>query len=174
MASLPLSQILAERSSETCDRTPRRSHPPLSGGRPRRSASIAQDRPVLGRAALPPAGPDFVSFSCSRPMSRSIGQPLANDTTQCTGCTLYIIHPERNPLVVAEIELREITLQVLLADVMIDTVYTALKDREVAFNGISPDSPDGLGRQDQKPRKRRPNCRFLFSPVASVTTRLPN
>ena len=37
---------------------------------------------------------------------------------------------------------------------------------------INPDSPDGLSRQDRKPRKRRPNCRFLLSPVASVRGRL--
>jgi len=31
-----------------------------------------------------------------------------------------------------------------------------------------PDSPDGLGRQDQRPRKHWQNCQFLPSPVGSV------
>jgi hypothetical protein len=37
---------------------------------------------------------------------------------------------------VAEIELRQIPLQVGLADVLIDPIEAALQDREVAFDGI--------------------------------------
>src|SRR3954447_9460178 len=39
-------------------------------------------------------------------------------------------------------------------------------------NPIIPDSPDGLGRQDQRPRKHWQNCQFLLSPVGSVRIRL--
>src|SRR3954468_13643273 len=41
------------------------------------------------------------------------------------------------------------------------------------ITSLIPDSPDGLSRQDQRPRKRWQNCRFLLSPVGSVRTRLP-
>src|SRR6478736_168337 len=126
----------AARSSETRDRTPRRSRPPLFGGRPRRSASIAQDRPALGCSALRPAGLNFVSFSCFRPMSRSICQPLANNAAKRASGALYIINTKRNPLVVSEIKLRKIPLQMFLADVMIDTVNSALQDREISFDGV--------------------------------------
>ena len=37
---------------------------------------------------------------------------------------------------------------------------------------LIPDSPDGLGRQDRRPRKRWRNCQFLLSPVGSVGIRL--
>jgi len=40
--------------------------------------------------------------------------------------------------------------------------------------GFNPDSPDGLGRQDRRPRQRWQNCRFLLSPAGSVMTRLPD
>src|SRR5215213_6097006 len=33
---------------------------------------------------------------------------------------------------------------------------------------LSPDSPDRLGRQARKPRKRWVNCRFVLSPVGSA------
>ena len=33
---------------------------------------------------------------------------------------------------------------------------------------LTPDSPDGLGRQDRRPRKCWKNCQFLLSPVGSV------
>src|SRR4051794_27317804 len=82
-----------------------RSRPPLSGGQPRRSASIAQDRLALGRAALRLAGSACGSFSCSRPISRSIGQSLANDTAQRAASPFNIVNAERDPLVVTEVEL---------------------------------------------------------------------
>jgi hypothetical protein len=42
----------------------------------------------------------------------------------------------------------------------------------VRYRGVvNPDSPDGLGRQDRRPRKRWRNCRFLLSPVGSVRIR---
>ena len=40
--------------------------------------------------------------------------------------------------------------------------------------GVGPDSPDGLSRQDRRPRKRWRNYGFLLSPVGSVMNRLPD
>ena len=39
---------------------------------------------------------------------------------------------------------------------------------------ITPDSLDGLGRQDRRPRKRWANCRFVLSPVGSVRIQPPD
>jgi hypothetical protein len=69
-------------------------------------------------------------------MSRSIDQPLANDAAQRAIGALDIINPQWDPLVVAEIELGKILLQMLLADVVIDTIDVALQDREIALDGI--------------------------------------
>jgi hypothetical protein len=58
------------------------------------------------------------------------------------------------------------------------TCDMASRDRSVAYGSscvgsvFSPDSPDGLGWQDRKPRKRWGNRPFLLSPVASARTRL--
>jgi hypothetical protein len=70
-------------------------------------------------------------------MSRLIGQSLPNDAAQRAGRTLYIVHTQRDPLVVAEIELSKIPLQVFLADVMIDAIDAPLQDREISFDGVS-------------------------------------
>src|SRR3954464_13007590 len=43
---------------------------------------------------------------------------------------------------------------------------------QTAAAALIPDSPDGLGRQDRRPRKRWRNCQFLLSPVGSVGIRL--
>ena len=47
-----------------------------------------------------------------------------------------IVKAERDPIVIAKIELAEIPLQVFLADVMIDAVDAALEDREIALNSV--------------------------------------
>ena len=69
-------------------------------------------------------------------MSCSICQPLANNAAERASGALYIINTKRNPLVVSEIKLRKIPLQMFLADVMIDTVNSALQDREISFDGV--------------------------------------
>ena len=48
----------------------------------------------------------------------SIGQPLADDTLGEFGRALAIVYAKRSAVVMAEIKLREITLQVRFADVM--------------------------------------------------------
>jgi hypothetical protein len=67
----------------------------------------------------------------------SIGQSLADRATDRLGCPVCIIDAERDPLVVAEIELGEISFQVFCADVMIGTADAALEDREVALDDVS-------------------------------------
>ena len=105
-----------EQSFQTRAGTPRRFRPPQSLGRYRRSVLTAQDRPVLERPALRPA---FASFSCSRPISRLVSQPLADDAAQCTTSALYVINAKRDPFVVSEIKLGKVALQVLFANVVV-------------------------------------------------------
>jgi hypothetical protein len=71
------------------------------------------------------------------PMSRSISKPFADAAAQCPIGTLKIIDSERDAIGIPEIELGEIAMQVLLADVLIDAIDPALKDREEVFRGIS-------------------------------------
>ena len=42
------------------------------------------------------------------------------------------------------------------------------------YKNFNPDSPDRLGRQDQRLRKRWANCRSVLSPVGSVRIQPPD
>jgi hypothetical protein len=52
-------------------------------------------------------------------ISRSIGQSFAREALQSAIGALYIVHPERDPIAVPEIEFGEIAMQMCLADVVI-------------------------------------------------------
>jgi hypothetical protein len=69
-------------------------------------------------------------------MSRSIGEPLAYDTTDRAFSALDIIDAESDPVVMPEIELSEIAVKVLLADVLVGSIDAALKDGKEIFCGI--------------------------------------
>ena len=56
---------------------------------------------------------------------------------------LGIVHAERDAVVVAEIKLRKIAVQVLLAAVLIDAAHAALEDREIVFNRVGVDRRRG-------------------------------
>src|SRR4051794_22826362 len=123
------------RSSQMRAERLRRSRPPLSRERFRRSVSTAPGHPVLGLAALRRAFA-WSLLSCFRPMSRSIGEALPNDASQHAIGALYVINTKRDPLVVAEIELREIPFQMLFADVVVHADDAALQDREITLHGV--------------------------------------
>ena len=61
-------------------------------------------------------------------MRQPIGKPLANDAAKSASRALDIVDAERDPLIVPKIELREISLQVLLADMVVHTIDAALED----------------------------------------------
>ena len=69
-------------------------------------------------------------------MSRSIGQPLADDAFEDLVGTLDVVDSERDSLIVAEVEFGEVTVQMFLAHVLINTVDAALEDREVPLRSI--------------------------------------
>jgi hypothetical protein len=70
-------------------------------------------------------------------ISRSISEPLADDATNRTLRPLNIINSKRDPIVVPKIKFGEITMQMFLADVLIDAIDPALEDREVSLGGVS-------------------------------------
>src|SRR5262249_49596600 len=68
--------------------------------------------------------------------SSLIGQPLAANANSGAREASIIVNPERSSLVVAEIELGEIALQMLLADVMVDPGDATLQNREVVLDCV--------------------------------------
>ena len=65
-----------------------------------------------------------------------VGQPLSHDTRNCFNRALSVSYLQRPPLVISEIELRKITLQVLLAHMVIGAGDPPLEDGEVTLNSI--------------------------------------
>jgi hypothetical protein len=70
------------------------------------------------------------------PMSRSIGEPLADNPAQCLVGAFGVVYAERDSAVVSKIKLGEVTMQVFLADMLVNAIDAALEDREVSLGGI--------------------------------------
>jgi hypothetical protein len=70
----------------------------------------------------------------------SISQPLAFDALDRFCSAHSVIHAKRDAVRIAEIELGEIAVTVLLFAMLIDALHAALEDRVVAL--------DGVGRND--------------------------
>jgi hypothetical protein len=89
----------------------------------------------LRRDIRPPG--DF-GDKCCLPFatSCSVGQSPFDGAFHSKLSSHHIVNAQPDPMRVAEIGLREIPLQVGLADVLIDPIEAALQDREVAFDGI--------------------------------------
>src|SRR5208282_220723 len=77
-------------------------------------------------------------------MSCPVFEALADDTLDHTRGTLYVIYAQPNAIAIAEIELRQIAVQMLLATVLVDALHAALEDRVVALNRIGADYPFAL------------------------------
>ena len=77
--------------------------------------------------ALGGGGPD---------VRQPIGQALADAAQHGPHCPLLIFAAQRRTVGVAEIELRQIPLQMLLRAVLVDALHAALEDREEAFNRV--------------------------------------
>ena len=70
------------------------------------------------------------------PISRLIGEPLADDTPKHTVGASLVIDAVGNALIIPEIELREIAVKMFLSTVLIDALHSALEDRKVALDGV--------------------------------------
>ncbi len=78
-----------------------------------------------------------------------VRQTLADDSTQRPICTLFVIDTPRHAVGIAEIELRQIAVQVLLAAMLVHALHAALENAVVAFNRVGADrttSPSGAGK----------------------------
>jgi len=78
-------------------------------------------------------------------VSLPIGEPLSDDACNGAAGSLYVVYAQPDAIGIAEIELREITVQVLFLAMLIDALHAALEDRIVAFNRI------GMDRFDVQP-----------------------
>src|SRR5579885_149466 len=113
---------------------PYRSHPLPAFPRPRRIAPIASDRPASVFAS--PLRFRFGLRQRSSSTSRLIGEPLADHALQQAFGALGIVHAKRDAVVVAEIKLRQIAVQMIVAAMLIDALHAALEHGEEAFDGV--------------------------------------
>jgi hypothetical protein len=65
-----------------------------------------------------------------------IGEPLADDTTKAPLGALYIVNAEPNAVAVSEIALCQISMQVLLAAMLVDAFHAALEHGKEALRGV--------------------------------------
>ena len=68
-----------------------------------------------------------------------IGEALALTTSYCRNGAVFVIVPKRGTVIIAEVKFREITVQMLLATMLVDAAHPAFEDREAAFdrNGVN-------------------------------------
>ncbi len=62
-------------------------------------------------------------------MSRFVGQPASFGALQGKRCALHVIDAEFCAVAVAEVKFRQITMQMLLADMLVDAIDAALQYR---------------------------------------------
>lgn len=75
------------------------------------------------------------------PSSRSIGQSPANNTTKGAFRAIFVFNNEYRSVAVPEIILRQISVQMFFAAMLIDALHAALEDRDEAFDGVGVSSP---------------------------------
>src|SRR4051794_19051219 len=68
-----------------------------------------------------------------------IGQALADHAQQRCISTRRVVHAQSDAVGVAELELREVAVQVLLAAVLVDACHSALEQAERSFDGVGVD-----------------------------------
>src|SRR3954451_16265857 len=68
--------------------------------------------------------------------SRFVGQPATLRALKGKRRTLHVINPELRAVAVAEVEFRQVAMQVRFADVLVYSVHAALQYREETFYGI--------------------------------------
>lgn len=73
-----------------------------------------------------------------------VGEPLTHHTAQQKFRTFGILNTDCRAVAVAEIELREIAMQVLLAAELVHAPHAALEDREIAFDLVSAETVLGI------------------------------
>lgn len=77
-------------------------------------------------------------------MSSPIGETLAAGAADHDGGSRGVVHAQLDAVVVAEGELVEVSLEVLLAAVLINTFHAALEDAKEALDGVGGDIATGI------------------------------
>lgn len=72
-------------------------------------------------------------------MSCPVFEPLAEDAFYGPRGTLHVIYAEPDAIGIAKVELCQITVQMLLLAMLVNTFHAALEDRIIAFHGIGVD-----------------------------------
>lgn len=78
------------------------------------------------------AGP----YLCFPSVSRSVSQPLPDDALQSALGALSVIYSELDAIAMAEIELADISVQMLLRAVLVDTLHSALENAVISLSRI--------------------------------------
>ncbi len=73
-----------------------------------------------------------------------VGEALARHALDRGLRPVNVAAPEPDPVIIAEVKFREITMQVLFLAVLIDTLHAAFENRECAFDGICVHVATGL------------------------------
>jgi len=89
-------------------------------------------------------------------ISRLIGQTLADDTTQERVCTSHIGISPTHSLIVSEIELRKVSVEMVLLHVMIGSIDATFQYSKVSFNSVGVNVPA---------------CIFLFAVLDNIVAR---
>src|SRR5205809_429840 len=79
----------------------------------------------------------FMALVLIRP---SIGEPLAFRSQQSRFGARIVIRAKRDSVVVAELELRHVTMQVLLVAMLINALHPALEQAKETLNRVGMDS----------------------------------
>ena len=66
-----------------------------------------------------------------------MSQALSYDAAHQIFGALYIVHAQRDAVVIAEIKLSKIAMQVLFCTVLIGALHAAFEHRKHAFDGVS-------------------------------------
>lgn len=73
---------------------------------------------------------------------RRIGKALAHNSLNGASGTLNVIYAKPHAIGITEIELCEITVQMLFFAMLVDAFHSAFEDRVVAFDGVGVDRFD--------------------------------
>ena len=102
----------------------------------RRRSLLRRRRIFLAAASLMGLARSFSAWNSVSAINSMVGQALAEDALDRALGARLVVHPQCNASVVAELELREAAMPVLLAAVLVDAIHSALENAERAFDPV--------------------------------------
>jgi hypothetical protein len=92
----------------------------------------------LGRRGSKPGSQSWTG-ALGVPVRPCVSQPLADDPLEAFNCPRLVIKAVGNARVVAELELGNVAVQVMLCAVLVHAAHAALEDRERPLDGVRVD-----------------------------------